>query len=109
MNLRSDGSPVNQPDQQLTPVSSETPDPQLATLKNYTGEYWSSELGVSFHINLEAEQLKMMRPNGSVTNLEYVKNKQYTGDGLVVYFESSSRMKIDTGRVLGITFIKEGV
>ena len=109
VNLRSDGSPVNQPDQQLTPVSSETPDPQPATLKNYTGEYWSSELGVSFHINLEAEQLKMMRPNGSVTNLEYVKNKQYTGDGLVVYFESSSRMKIDTGRVLGITFIKEGV
>ena len=51
----------------------------------------------------------MMRPNGGVTNLEYVKNNQYTGDGLVVYFESSSRMKIDTGRVLGITFIKEGV
>ena len=107
MNLRSDGSPVNQPERQLAPMMSNEPArPPSTSLRNYVGEYWSPELEVSFQIGLEAGQLTLTRPNGSVTDLSYTKDKEYTGDGLTIQFEDPDQIKIDTGRVQGITFLK---
>ncbi len=107
MNLRSDGSSLEQQTQEDPRVTIKPKQPNPNSLKEYTGEYQSKELGVSFLLNLEGQHLTLERPNG-LTILNYSGSNRFTGDGLIISFTEPNQMKIDTDRVLGIKFSKTG-
>jgi hypothetical protein len=78
----------------------------LNSSQNYTGEYWSVELGVSFFISSTGQELTLQRPDGTLTKMSYNGDSQYIGNGLVLHFPETNRMILGTSRVAGIKFLK---
>ena len=106
LNLRSDGSVVNSTVDDDLQSSFNPETSPLNSSQNYTGEYWSVELGVSFFISSTGQELSLQRPDGTLTKMSYNGGSQYIGNGLVLDFPEANRMILGTSRVAGIKFLK---
>ena len=87
--------------------------PDSATLDEHVGDYWSSELHVTYRIRRISDYLRLEEPERLVSALRPVERDVYRLGGITFRFERDDagmvqRLWIDAGRALNVRFDRVG-